>query len=231
MRQQSSSKRAIPRSVVRPLVSTQSKTSPPAIGRPTPTYSSTLARKSVRGSSVGIPGSALSPCLVELGSPVIDSDSLEHFPPKWMPVRRRKCDQTKESRACPDSAESGRALAHPHRIAQEAAEPRAAAADGLAVALEARKALDELPDRHHRLHARERQAGAGVDAGAEGQMPVRMTAQIEPVGIGELQGIAVGGADADVHIGAGGHRHARERRVPGGPAVAELVRAFHAKKL
>jgi len=24
---------------------------------------------------------------------------LEHFPPKWMPVRRRKCDQHSESRA------------------------------------------------------------------------------------------------------------------------------------
>jgi hypothetical protein len=28
---------------------------------------------------------------------------LEHFPPKWAPVRRRKCDQTKESRTCSDS--------------------------------------------------------------------------------------------------------------------------------
>jgi len=28
---------------------------------------------------------------------------LEHFPPKWMPVRRRKCDKTNESRAGSDS--------------------------------------------------------------------------------------------------------------------------------
>src|ERR1700687_1007645 len=26
--------------------------------------------------------------------------SLEHFPAKWEPVRRRKCDNAKESRAC-----------------------------------------------------------------------------------------------------------------------------------
>src|SRR5208282_1567955 len=36
---------------------------------------------------------------------------LEHFPPKWAPVRRRKCDQTKESRACSDSIGSKHALA------------------------------------------------------------------------------------------------------------------------
>jgi len=35
---------------------------------------------------------------------------LEHFPPKWVPVRRRKCDQTKESRACSDSIGSKHAL-------------------------------------------------------------------------------------------------------------------------
>src|SRR3954467_11234910 len=28
---------------------------------------------------------------------------LEHFPAKWEPVRRRKCDNAKESRACPAS--------------------------------------------------------------------------------------------------------------------------------
>ena len=36
--------------------------------------------------------------------------SLEHFPPKWAPVRPRKCDQTKESRACSDSIGSKYAL-------------------------------------------------------------------------------------------------------------------------
>ena len=28
---------------------------------------------------------------------VVHSDTLKHFPPKWIPVRRRKCDQTNES--------------------------------------------------------------------------------------------------------------------------------------
>jgi len=36
--------------------------------------------------------------------------SLEHFPPKWAPVRPRICDQTKESRACSDSIGSKHAL-------------------------------------------------------------------------------------------------------------------------
>ena len=35
---------------------------------------------------------------------------VEHFPPKWVPVRRRKCDQPKESRACSDSIGSKHAL-------------------------------------------------------------------------------------------------------------------------
>ena len=35
---------------------------------------------------------------------------LEHFPAKWTPVRRRKCDQCKESRAHPDSFQPGCAL-------------------------------------------------------------------------------------------------------------------------
>src|SRR5205085_9684506 len=33
--------------------------------------------------------------------------NLEHFPAKWEPVRRRKCDNAKESRACPASILSG----------------------------------------------------------------------------------------------------------------------------
>ena len=34
----------------------------------------------------------------------------EHFPPKWAPVRRRKCDQPEEARAWSDPVGSGRAL-------------------------------------------------------------------------------------------------------------------------
>src|SRR5688572_17055541 len=35
---------------------------------------------------------------------------LEHFPPKWTPVRRKEMRQTRESRAHPDSLEAGCAL-------------------------------------------------------------------------------------------------------------------------
>src|SRR5713226_3739915 len=37
---------------------------------------------------------------------------LEHFPAKCEAVRRRKCDKSKESRACPDSNGTGHALEH-----------------------------------------------------------------------------------------------------------------------
>ena len=76
------------------------------------------------------------------------------------------------------SADRDPVLADPHRIAQEAAEAGAAVADGLTVTLDVAEALGELADRHHRLHAREGQAGAGVNAGAEGEVAIRMTAQV-----------------------------------------------------
>jgi hypothetical protein len=39
---------------------------------------------------------------------------LEHFPAKWEPVRRRKCDQIKNLERVPDSTKAGRALADIH---------------------------------------------------------------------------------------------------------------------
>ncbi|HXQ39943.1 MAG TPA: protein-disulfide reductase DsbD domain-containing protein [Candidatus Udaeobacter sp.] len=51
--------------------------------------------------------------------------ALEHFPPKWTPIRRRKCDQTKESGACSDSIGSEHA---PVRL------PQSARAAGLGIA-------------------------------------------------------------------------------------------------
>ena len=65
----------------------------------------------------------------------------------------------------------------------------------------------------------------------EGEVAVRLPADIEAVRVGELIGIAVGGADADMHVGPRCDVDAAERRVDCGPAVAELVRAFHAQKL
>ena len=43
--------------------------------------------------------------------------------------------------------------------------------------------------------------------------------------------IAIGGADADMHIGPGGDIDAAKHRVLDGSPVAELVRAFHPQEL
>jgi hypothetical protein len=96
--------------------------------------------------------------------------------------------------------------------------------------LDRRKARDQLADRDARFHARERHARASMDAGTEGEMPVRLATYVKPVGIGELCGIAIGSADRDMHIGAGLHWRAAERGVVRRAAVAELVRALHAQE-
>ncbi len=57
-------------------------------------------------------------------------------------------------------------------------------------------------------------------------MPVRRTADIETFGIGELRGVAVGGADAQRHRRARRHRDAAEFERLDGHAVAELVGAL-----
>ena len=63
-------------------------------------------------------------------------------------------------------------------------------------------------------------------AGAEGEVPVRRAADIETFGIGELRGVAVGGADAQRHRRARRHRDAAEFDRLDRHAVAELVGAF-----
>ena len=94
-----------------------------------------------------------------------------------------------------------------------------------------REAPHQGADRHLRFHARERHPGAGMNAGAEREVPVGMPANVETVRVGKLRGIAVGGADADMDVGAARHRDAAEHGVRGGAAVAELVRALHAQEL
>src|SRR6185312_2187911 len=120
---------------------------------------------------------------------------------------------------------------HKQRITQEAAKAGAAAADEGAVAFDDAESAHELPDRDLRFHAGERHAGASMDARGEGEMTVRLAPQVEPFRVDELRGIAVGGANADMDIGARGHVDAAERGVLGGTAVAELIRALHAQKL
>ena len=70
-----------------------------------------------------------------------------------------------------------------------------------------------------------------MDAGAEGKMPIRLTADVEPVGIGELRGIAIGGADADMDISAGFHCYPAENGIALGAAIAKLVRTLRAQEL
>src|SRR3546814_19932628 len=70
-------------------------------------------------------------------------------------------------------------------------------------------------------------AGAGVDAGAEGQMAGVAAAQIEAVRVGELLGIAVGGAEAEADGVTLADRHTPEldvlERVPEGDLLRALV--------
>src|SRR5713226_423099 len=113
---------------------------------------------------------------------------------------------------------------------QEAAEAGAAAARECAVPLDPRKPCQHLADRHLCLHAGERHASAGMDAGREGEMPVGLAADVETIRIFELRRVAVGGADADVHVAAGRNLDAAEAGIARCTPIAELVRALHPQK-
>ena len=58
----------------------------------------------------------------------------------------------------------------------------------------------------------------------EGQMPVRLARQVEPVGIGELARVTVGSADTQMDAGARGDGLAVEFAWLDRDAVAELDR-------
>src|SRR3546814_4955970 len=89
----------------------------------------------------------------------------------------------------------------------------------------------ELAEHDLRFEMRQAGAGAGVDAGAEGQMAGVAAAQIEAVRVGELLGIAVGGAEAEADGLTLADRHTPEldvlERVPEG----DLLRAVVAHQL
>ena len=96
----------------------------------------------------------------------------------------------------------------------------------------ARKPRQEPADGDAALEPRHVEAGADVGARAEGQVAVGLARDVEPVGIGELGGVAVGGADADGDEGAGRHGDAADLDVARrGHAVAELVGALEAQDL
>ena len=90
----------------------------------------------------------------------------------------------------------------------------------------ARKPRQESRDRDRAFEPRQRHPGALMRAGAEGEMPVRRAADVEIFRIGELRGIAVGGADAQRHRRTRCQRDAAEFDWLRRHAVAELVRTF-----
>src|SRR5882757_3912120 len=106
---------------------------------------------------------------------------------------------------------------------QEAAKACAAAARDVAGTFDVLETRDQLADRDPRLHARKRHAGAGMNAEAERQMAVGGTADIQPVRVGELLGIAISGADAQVDVAAGRYLHAAQFAVRRRAAIAELI--------
>ena len=72
------------------------------------------------------------------------------------------------------------------------------------------------------------QAGALVDAKAEGEVFFGAAVQDELVGALEDAGVAVGGADAQGDEGSGGKALAAEFKFDAGAAVAKLVAGFKA---
>ena len=69
------------------------------------------------------------------------------------------------------------------RIGTKAAESGTAASDEGTRCLDARKALQQAADGDLRFHPRQRHSGTGMNAGAEGEMAVRLAADIETIGI------------------------------------------------
>src|SRR5690242_16257839 len=80
---------------------------------------------------------------------------------------------------------------------QKAAEARAAAPDWLARERVVGKARQKPRQRDLRFEPRKVQSRAGMDAESEGDMPIRLAAEIEPIGIRKLRWIAVRGTNAD----------------------------------
>src|SRR5437867_273894 len=67
------------------------------------------------------------------------------------------------------------------------------------------KTLQVARERDPRLQSRQKHARALMDAGTESKVAVRCSADIEPIGIGELRRVAIGGADTERDAGAGRH--------------------------
>src|SRR3984957_11866337 len=120
-------------------------------------------------------------------------------------------------------------LADRARYFQKSAKPRAAAAHRRAVQRVAGKPRQKARNRDRAFEPRQRHAGALVRAGGKGEVPVGVAGDVEIFRVGELSGIAVGGADAQRHRRARDQRDAAEFDLFGRHAIAELVRAFEAQ--
>src|SRR5262245_4549578 len=78
------------------------------------------------------------------------------------------------------------------------------------------------------LEARDVETGADVGTRAKRQVPIWLARNIEKIGICELGGVAIGGADPDGEERAGRHAHAADVGWHRRHAVAELIGAFKA---
>ncbi len=97
---------------------------------------------------------------------------------------------------------------HFQRVARKSTKAGAAAADKLTLGFDRPDAQQQSDDGDLRLHPRKRHAGAGMDAGAEGEMAIGMATDVKALRFGELRGIAIGGANADMNVGSARQRHA-----------------------
>src|SRR5260370_6073721 len=113
-------------------------------------------------------------------------------------------------------------------VAVEAGDAGAAASFGRAIARQAVEPADQPADRDGAFHARQHGAQAHMHARAEGDMAVGLAGRVETVGLGELSGIAVGRADADMDVGARPPALAPRLQVGHQPTTAELVSPFRA---
>src|ERR1017187_6282487 len=110
---------------------------------------------------------------------------------------------------------------------KEPAEACASAASEFAYAFDRLETRHHLLDRNLRFHAGQRISRASVNAAAECQVPVGISPDVEAVRIRKLGRIAVGGANAQMHVGFGGKRLAADLRLAGGATVTELIGTLH----
>src|ERR1035437_683337 len=103
------------------------------------------------------------------------------------------------------------------------AKARASAANEFAYAFDRLETGHQLLDRNLRFHAGQRISRASMNSAAECQVPVGISSNVETVRIRKLGRIAVGRANAQMHISVGGKHLVADLRPAGGATVAELI--------